>query len=762
MKKCINKKVLSVLLAVMLTVSVFATCLVFSATAADDPDAIKIDYIGYHHEAGFVQIVAGDGKTVAELTGKDLNAHRVIVVDKDNVVVKTYHVISRDNAGGVKSDVVCPAGGYIIAIHDSLDAAKMVDDQNTSADTVHPGDKVELTGVNLDDVRAHNGLENCVNASGASFKVIPYNTDGVTINIVSVNQKVQGETNGIITKYADPAKDATTYGTAWTKLIRLKNVEGNKYKVVNDFWAFGNKVEALTEGEIFLTVACSGPNANAVIGETVTNIVGNYVAYGVKKGDIVEIAGDISTDGAKEGVTATFTRIPNLALNATVLNTPSYGTYTGKVNDGKIAKYSFNSDWAAFYKANTATANDNYDGKVGEIVIDFGAKQDFSSFRTHVWGTVSSAGIAEMEKVEFFVSDDNKTWTSVGAVTEGLTGEGVWVELEKAASGRYVKYAYTKSTAEDKGGVFLFISECEAYGKPTPVVIDVDTTGWTKVDGETAGTWQTALNPTDPNADKGDNVGSYVYKAGKVDGKYVIEVVFSGELSGTPESDKTFGNGYGTNVRVWFHSAKNEAGTEQLSYNTLLDVAYNGETVVSRLATNSELDKNKANWILGYDAEKPYTVESIIPTAKDGLYVKITFDEIPNIVDNNDVVAVISVSNKPEGKNNNCLHSNTYTDGNGPWHNDTWITANLGTTVSFAEPVDDPSSEPSSEDTSSEPSSEPTSEESSDASTASTASTASAGESSVDAPQTGDMGIAAIALLAIVTAGGVFAVRKFR
>jgi len=154
----------------------------------------------------------------------------------------------------------------------------------------------------------------------------------------------------------------------------------------------------------------------------------------------------------------------NLALGATVLNTPAYpsgNNYVGKVNDGVIGEHKkFDSKWAAFYK--NGAELDNYDGKVGEIVVDFGEKKDFSSLRTHVFGTGDS-GVSEMEKVEFFVSDDNKTWTSVGAVTEGLTGEGVWVEVKKAVSGRYVKYAYTKKASDT--GVFMFVSECEAYGK---------------------------------------------------------------------------------------------------------------------------------------------------------------------------------------------------------------------------------------------------------------------------------------------------------
>lgn len=282
------------------------------------------------------------------------------------------------------------------------------------------------------------------------------------------------------------------------------------------------------------------------------------------------------------------------------------------------------------------------------------------------------------------------------------------------------------------------------------VTIDVDTTGWTKVDGTNVGTWQTALTPAKPEDKPGTDIGSYFYKASKVDGKYVIEVVYNGALTGTADS---FGNGNGTNVRVWFHAAKNEAGAEQKAYNALLDVAYNGTALVTRFAKNDAVAENKANWVYGYDAtEKPYTVDPVIPTAKDGLYVKITMNSVLNVPADSEVTAVISVSNKPEGKDNNCLHSHTYTDGKGPWGNETWSDF-AASTVSFKD---------AAPDTSSEASADASEAESTAASTVESTAASAAASSAAGAPPTGDLGVAAIALLAIVTAGGVFAVRKFR
>ncbi len=325
--------------------------------------------------------------------------------------------------------------------------------------------------------------------------------DIYTFHVDGINRAHAGEDN-FISNSNDALANANT---KWAITIHLKHVEGNVYEAVVD--AIVGKGESapitLGEGEIAFSVHSSTSNVDEI--DQYPNVNDKNAALEIKAGTYFVFNGvtaeQIMAGELPEGVTvvatstkpaaetpseepseepsedapispAPATENKNIAPKATVLNSPSYenlegqwpASYTGKVNDGVIASRSDlglkGVTWAAFYKGNEASDKDNFDGTLGEIVLDFGAKEDFTSFRTHIWGTASS-GIGEMSKVEFFVSDDNQNWTSVGAVTDGLTGDGVWVELEKAASGRYVKYAYTMSEANK--GVYMFVSECEAY-----------------------------------------------------------------------------------------------------------------------------------------------------------------------------------------------------------------------------------------------------------------------------------------------------------
>ena len=189
------------------------------------------------------------------------------------------------------------------------------------------------------------------------------------------------------------------------------------------------------------------------------------------------------------------------------------------------------------------------------------------------------------------------------------------------------------------------------YENPT-ITIDVDTTGWTYVDGVNNGKWQ---NDT-------VSVGTYYYNTAIEDGKYVIEVVFNGKLSGTAESN---GNGKGTNLRFWFHTAKNAAETAQETYNAFMDIAYTPDGLIDTLKTNGSTNGNSG---VLYEGEQIYTIESVIPTAKDGIYVKVVFDSIPNCLVNDDLDVIITVSNKPEDTNNALYSNNQLKPYAEPWN----------------------------------------------------------------------------------------------
>ena len=259
------------------------------------------------------------------------------------------------------------------------------------------------------------------------------------------------------------------------------------------------------------------------------------------------------------------------------------------------------------------------------------------------------------------------------------------------------------------------------YAKPEELVlIDVDTTGWTNVDGETVGAWQNT----------GDPVGTYCYNAGIKDGKYVMEIVFNGDLSGTNDS---YGNGNGTNVRVWFHTAKNEAGTDQLTYNSFIDVAYTPDGVINRFMVNGSADGNSAAAKYGYEDKKPYTIETVVPTALDGLYVKLVFDDIPNCDINEDLEAIFTVSNKPGDLANNALYSGSFLKPYSSWES--------AEAFGFYESGDEPE----------EPSEEPSKEESKEQSKE---------ESKPVTPKTGDNGMIALAIVSVITLAGVVVVKK--
>ena len=362
MKKCITRKALCILLSALLTVSVFATCLVFSASASgmsvsyDIPDGVTVQASPY----GTVDVLV-DGVKDAETP---------IVKWEGN---QKYMFALRNGTGAV-----CE---YTLTL--DLDGKKFV--------------------------------------KGVVLSILNYTSGNVGLP-EAVTFEVAGE--------------------SFTATIG----EGNA-QIVDIAADFGKSVEA-----------------DKIVAKV------TYSAESNRKYNMYTEFSFVEGEAPVEEPSTAPSESKNLALNATVLNTPEYVdnesqwpcSYNGKVNDGIIAEYGAlgmaGVDWAAFYYNNDSAKN-NFDGKVGEIVLDFGSVTEFSSFRTHIYGTGGS-GIAEIEKVEFFVSDDNSTWTSVGSVTENLTGEGAWAELEAEASGRYVKYAYTKSSTV--GGVFLFISECEA------------------------------------------------------------------------------------------------------------------------------------------------------------------------------------------------------------------------------------------------------------------------------------------------------------
>lgn len=189
MKKCITNKAVSWLLATLLIVSVFATGLVFSASAAADiqpstletlpADAIGIDYAGYPHIADVVSILTrvGDAKTLGEI-GKvtrrheqadkvfDFNFQKVIIVENFgdiNVVTAMYDKLGTEN--GVKTDVVVPENGFAIAFHGTAPSL-------SKFDTISLGDIIEVYNINLDAMKDFDDHKTVTSAGFTASKAV--------------------------------------------------------------------------------------------------------------------------------------------------------------------------------------------------------------------------------------------------------------------------------------------------------------------------------------------------------------------------------------------------------------------------------------------------------------------------------------------------------------------------------------------------------------------------------------------------------------
>ncbi len=115
--------------------------------------------------------------------------------------------------------------------------------------------------------------------------------------------------------------------------------------------------------------------------------------------------------------------------------------------------------WAGFHHGCPDYETNGYSW----ITVDLGESKDLAKFVLHVGtkGVATGAGIAAPAKVEFLVSDDGETWTSVGEVTpedtEDTTKPHTTAEVSAAAKGQYVQVRLS-------GTSFLFVSEIEVFG----------------------------------------------------------------------------------------------------------------------------------------------------------------------------------------------------------------------------------------------------------------------------------------------------------
>ena len=155
------KRFLSLLLAMLMVAGALSIVSLAEEEYDELPeDATLLDYAGYVHDAYFV-ILAGDFLTVAELTElgigeqKDMNWFVVAVVDEHDCITEIHTTLGRPD--GIKSDVVCPEGGYLIGLNGAKEGYQVLL-------TAQPGDYVDLFNIDVDSFRDQEGSIALTNA----------------------------------------------------------------------------------------------------------------------------------------------------------------------------------------------------------------------------------------------------------------------------------------------------------------------------------------------------------------------------------------------------------------------------------------------------------------------------------------------------------------------------------------------------------------------------------------------------------------------
>lgn len=246
--------------------------------------------------------------------------------------------------------------------------------------------------------------------------------------------------------------------------------------------------------------------------------------------------------------------------------------------------------------------------------------------------------------VDGYGFDNDKTDYTVNYV---ITETGADIELvvsrellTQLGYGDDVQLIYSVSNLVDAGNAALY-STSLAYAvwtNPSNVFPYVPLTWadhavWTDVDGET-GTWQNGVEGADI---------AYSYATDMDEDLVKIGLKLQTELTGTAAS---YGNGLGTNVRVWFFNPE----MEKPGYTHLIDVSYRDGAFVT-FAKSVD-----GSWTVNYDTEAPYEVNYTL-TAGGAEIELLVPKTLLGVTDSLEII--YSVSNKTEAYANDVLYSNT-------------------------------------------------------------------------------------------------------
>jgi hypothetical protein len=313
---------------------------------------------------------------------------------------------------------------------------------------------------------------------------------------------------------------------------------------------------------------------------------------------------------------------------------------------------------------NIGGADADKTNKKNSVVVDLNeVKTGLTKFVLYALDT--SSGISMPKSVEVFVSDDKSTFTSVGVDKAPVKV----VDAEDSANPTYGAYTFSVNGNATKGRYvkfviehdknWAFVSEVEVYQDPnaTPTEdpkpveevkeeIKIDgklddngwkTNGWTKVSNDNARVYEEKVQ--DPK-----RTDTFDFQFRTDDSKLYVALKSNNKPFGT---DKYFGNGKGTNFRLWFFTDgyKDQEGHEYTTYNYLMDFYYKSGNLVMEVKRNKTYNGNSGEVITiegleakatGTNADNYWYVEAAIPfagiSATTGTHVYVTYSG-PSAID---------------------------------------------------------------------------------------------------------------------------------
>lgn len=165
---------------------------------------------------------------------------------------------------------------------------------------------------------------------------------------------------------------------------------------------------------------------------------------------------------AAEDVNIAFNKLYTASAPYTdrTVNPKDYQLIDGReLTDGVKGTTDYGTEWHAFY------SQDSYFAKV-----DLGLKYPGIKKMTMQIAENTGASIHKPKSVEYFVSTDNRTYTSVGIAAATKTGSygattlyDYTLELTAPVTARFVRAVLTKDT-----GMFIFVSEFEVFNSGEP------------------------------------------------------------------------------------------------------------------------------------------------------------------------------------------------------------------------------------------------------------------------------------------------------